>query len=279
MAGAREVWRPRLWVRCLASAAPLLLASTFLYPQILNPDWTNGTPREELPWLAGLITVASVMAYAALVSKIVIDQPTLRIVNPWGRRTLRAGDVIAVEPGSFGVQFLTSDGRRHVALAVQCSSAAPGRRPRWVDVAVSVTGHEPRREPPVQLAQLAAQVERYGDIRGYAVRSPGADDGGYLAFLMSIPGREGEAKLSFNGEVFLLDLPGGYTWPEFGYTAEDAQEALRDQLALLDAYADPRTCEVEVPRSLRRARIELRLSNGAVLRRRGWSRGPADVER
>jgi hypothetical protein len=114
----------------------------------------------------------------------------------------------------------------------------------------------------VQLAQLAAQVERYGDIRGYAVRSLGADDDGYLAFLMSIPGREGEAKLSFNGEVFLLDLPGGYTWPEFGYTAEDPQEALRDQLALLDAYADPRTCEVEVPRSLRRARIELRLSNG-----------------
>ena len=279
MAEAREVWRPRLWVRCLASAAPLLLASTLLHPQILNPGWTNGTPREELPWLAAMITVAFVMSYAALVSKIVIDRPMLCIVNPWGRRTLRAGDVIAVEPGSFGVQFLTSDGRRHGALAVQCSSVAPDRHQRWVDVAASVTGHAPRREPPVQLAQLAAQVERYGEIRGYAVRSLGADDGGYLAFLTSIPGREGEAKLSFNGEVFLLGLPGGYTWSEFGYTDEDAQEALRDQLALLDAYADPRTREVEVARSLRRPRVELRLSNGAVLRRRGWSRGPTDVER
>lgn len=96
---------------------------------------------------------------------------------------------------------------------------------------------------------------------------------------MSVPGREGEAKLSFNGEVFLLDLPGGYTWAQFGYTDEDAQEALRNQLALLEAYADPRTREVEVARSLRRPRTELRLSNGAVLRRRGWSRGPAGVER
>lgn len=279
VAEAREVWRPRWWVRGLATAAPLLLASTLLHPQILNPEWTNGTPREELPWLAALIAVASVMSYAALVSKIVIDRPMLCIVNPWGRRTLRAGDVIAVEPGPFGIQFLTSDGRRHAALAVQCRSAAPGGRQRWVDVAASVAGQAPRREPPVQLAQLAAHVERYGNIHGYAVRSLGADDGGYLAFLMSTPGREGEAKLSFNGEVFLLDLPGGYTWAEFGYTDQDAHEALRDQLALLDAYVDPRTHEVEVSRSLRRPRMELRLSNGAVLRRRGWSRGPADVER
>ena len=130
----------------------------------------------------------------------------------------------------------------------------------------------------MQLAQFAAQVERYGDIRGYAVQSPGADDDGYLVFLMSIPGRDGEAKLSFNGEMFLLDLRGGYTWPEFGYTDEEAQEAFRDQLALLSAYADPATKEVEVKRRLRRARLELHVSNGAVLRRHGWSKGPDPVE-
>src|SRR6476659_5620117 len=155
-----------------------------------------------------------------------------------------------------------------MSLAVQCRPVAPGGRQRWVDVAASITGQEPETEPPVQLAQLAANVERHGDIRGYTVRSLGADDDGYLAFLMSIPGREGEAKLSFDGEVFLLDLPGGYTWEEFGYTDEDAQEALRDQLALLDAHADPRTREVEVARSLRRPRTDLRLGNGTVLRRR-----------
>ena len=111
--------------------------------------------REELPWLAALLTVALVMSYAALVSKIVIDRPMLYIDNPWGRRTLRTGDVTAVEPGPFGVQLLTSDGRRHVALAVQGQSVAPGGCQRWVDVAASVTGQEPETEPPVQLAQLA----------------------------------------------------------------------------------------------------------------------------
>ena len=99
-----------------------------------------------------------------------------------------------------------------------------------------------------------------------------------MVFLVSIPGREGEAKLSFNGEVFLLDFPGGYTWPEFGYTDEEAQEAFQDQLAFLDAYADPATEEVEVKRPLRRARLDLHVSNGAVLRRHWWSEGPDPVE-
>jgi hypothetical protein len=190
--------------------------------------------REELPWLAALLTVALVMSYAALVSKIVIDRPMLYIDNPWGRRTLRTGDVTAVEPGPFGVQLLTSDGRRHVARrAVQtcCTRRPPalGRRSR--------------------LRHRAGAGDRTSRAVGAA--------------------RWGEAKLSFDGEVFLLDLPGGYTWAEFGYTGEDAQEALRYQLALLDSYADPRTREVVVARSLRRPRTDLRLGNGAVLRRRG----------
>ena len=73
-------------------------------------------------------------------------------------------------------------------------------------------------------------------------------------------------------------FPGGYTWPEFGYTDEEAQEAFQDQLAFLDAYADPATNEVEVKRPLRRARLELRVSNGAVLRGHWWSEGPDPVE-
>jgi hypothetical protein len=49
-------------------------------------------------------------------------------------------------------------------------------------------------------------------------------------------------------------------------------------LAFLDAYAHPATKEVEAKRRLRRTRLELRVSNGAVLRRRGWSKGPDQVE-
>src|SRR6476620_11685553 len=78
------------------------------------------------PWLARLLTVALVMSYAALVSKMVIDRPMLHIVNQWGRRTLRTVAVTAVEPGPCEVQLLTRDGRRHVALAVQGQSVAPG---------------------------------------------------------------------------------------------------------------------------------------------------------
>ena len=175
------------------------------------------------------------MSYAALVSKMVIDRPMLHIVNPWGRRTLRTGAVTAVEPGPFEVQLLTSDGRRHVALAVQCRICCTRRPP--------ALGRRSR------LRHRAGAGDRTSRAVGAA--------------------RWGEAKLSFNGEVFLLDLPGGYTWAEFGYTGEDAQEALRYQLALLDSYADPRTREVVVARSLRRPRTDLRLGNGAVLRRRG----------
>lgn len=277
MADAQKAWRPRLWVRCLATAVPLLLASTLLYPQVLNPDWTDGTPADELPWLTVLVAAAAAVGYAALVSRIIVDQGTLRIVNPWGARTLPIADIVAVERGSFGVEFVTDDGRRYVGFAVQCTSAPPGRRPRWVDVATAVTGGSPLSQPrqPVQLAELAARVEGHGHLRGYQVKSLGPEEDGYLVFLVSIPGRDGDAKLALNGEVFRLSLPGGYTWPEFTGSTGEAREVLADQLTMLDAYADPRTHEVEVPRRMRGGtRKELRLSNGAVLRRHAWSRGP-----
>jgi hypothetical protein len=126
MSDVRREWRPRLLVRCVAVVVPLLLASTLLYPQVFNPDWTNGTPSEELPWLAALIVVSAAGAYAALISRIVVDPPRVRIVNPWGARTLQTADVVTVEPGSFGVEFVTEDGRRYVAFAVQCT-AGPSR--------------------------------------------------------------------------------------------------------------------------------------------------------
>ncbi len=81
-------------------------------------------------------------------------------------------------------------------------------------------------------------------------------------------------RLAFNGECFSLSSPGGYRRTEFAYRDEDWEGALRDQLGLLDAYTDPSTAEVGVKRRFRRDRLELRVSNGAVLRRRGWSRRP-----
>lgn len=133
-------------------------------------------------------------------------------------------------------------------------------------------------QPLANAAELSARLIRHCGKKGYGVTGLGVDKHGYLDFRVSLPGRDPEVGISFNGEVFLLDLPGGYTWPEFGYTDEEAQEAFRDQLAFLDAYADPATEEVEVRRRLRRARLELHVSNGAVLRRHGWSEGPDPVE-
>lgn len=277
MSDVRRVWRPRLWVRIVAVMVPLLMASTLLYPQVLNPDWTNGTPQAELPWLAAMVLVSSAAAYAALISKIVVDQTTVRIVNPWGARTLRTDEVVAVEPGSFGVQFVTGGGRRYVGFGVQCT-AGPAR---WADVAKSVTGHSPLAFPeqPVLVAELAGKVESHGRLRGYKVTSLGTDEDGYVAFQVSLPARATDVRLFFNGETFLLNLPGNYTWAQFSGSPEESSEVLADQLAMLDAYADPRTSEVEVPRRFGLGpRNELRLSNGAVLRRHGWSQGPAQTQ-
>jgi hypothetical protein len=266
-----------LWVRTVAVMVPPLMASTLLYPKALNPDWTNGTPSAELPWLAAMVLVSSAAAYAALISKIVVDETTVRIVNPWGVRSLQTDEIVAVEPGSFGVEFVTDGDRRYVGFAVQCT-AGPAR---WADVAKAVTGRSPLAFPeqPVLVAGLAAQVERHGRLRGYQVTSLGADEDGHVVFQVSLPARADDVRLSLNGETFLLNLLGDYTWAEFSESAEESSEVLADQLAMLDAYADPRTSEVEVPRRFGRGpRKELRLSNGAVLRRHGWSRGPAQTE-
>ncbi len=84
-------------------------------------------------------------------------------------------------------------------------------------------------------------------------------------------------RISLNGEVFHLSFPGGYRWTEFAQTPDDTSETVAVVLAFLDAYADPATQEVEVVRPLRRARFELPVANGAVLRRRGWSSGRPDA--
>jgi hypothetical protein len=114
--------------------------------------------------------------------------------------------------------------------------------------------------------------------KGFVVVGPETDRRGYLNFQVSIPGQGSTAGISFNGEVFQLTFPAGYHWTEFAQTPDDTVEILADVLAFLDAYADPATREVAVKRRLRRPRLELHVSNGAVLRRRGWSNGPPDTQ-
>ena len=132
-------------------------------------------------------------------------------------------------------------------------------------------------QPRSSAAQLSAAVTTHCSGKGYAVDGPETDKYGYLNFEVSLPGHPAKVRLSLNGEVFALSFPTGYNWTEYAQYPEDELEALAAALAFLDAYADARTREVEVKRRLRPPRLELHVSNGAVLRRRGWSKGPPDL--
>lgn len=137
-----------------------------------------------------------------------------------------------------------------------------------------------QHRPPDHVAHLWQALVQHCADRGYALGAPETDRHAYLNVQVNLPGPGGTnpswVRLSLNGEVFALSFPGGYHWTEYSYAPEDGSEAMADVLAFVDAFADPRTHEVEVSRRLRRARTEMRVSNGAVLRRRGWSSGPPD---
>ena len=135
-------------------------------------------------------------------------------------------------------------------------------------------------QPPAHVAHLWPALVQHCTAKGYVLDAPKTDEHGYLNVRVTLP-RSGDSDsswvgLSLNGEVFALSFPDGYHWTEFSYAPEDGSEAMADVLSFVDAYADPRTREVEVSRRLRRPRTELHLSNGAVLRRRGWSSGPPE---
>ncbi|MEV6814232.1 hypothetical protein [Micromonospora sp. NPDC051296] len=145
-----QVWRTRLWVRIVAVGLPIALASTFLYPELLNPGWTDGMPADELPWWIGLVGVTAVLAFCVLVSRVTVDDNAVRIVNPWGTHEMARASVVDVRPGPYGVEFIGAAGDRHVALAVQCAGTILAKRPRWLELAQSVTGETPDRRQTEQ---------------------------------------------------------------------------------------------------------------------------------
>jgi hypothetical protein len=123
---------------------PVVLASTLLYPQALDPSWTHGTPADQLPWLISYICVTAIVAVCTFIARVTVNDDTVRIVNPWGTHEMSRASVVDVRPGPFGVEFVGASGDRHVALAVRCTAGYVGERPRWVELAHAVTGEEPR---------------------------------------------------------------------------------------------------------------------------------------
>ena len=124
-----------------------------------------------------------------------------------------------------------------------------------------------------ELEQLQVLIASHLEAGGYRVVESVTKDG-WRTQRIEVPGKNVVVHLSFNGEVFALSFPGGYSWAEYAYEDDDRTDALRDLLCFLDEYASPGTCEVTVSRRLLPDRRELRVSNGAVLRDHGRSSGP-----
>lgn len=143
--------------------------------------------------------------------------------------------------------------RAYVERVATCLMPDRDREPRWC-------------------AQADVMVQEHCRERGYQVSGAVTNRFGYRNWRIAIPGRDGQVHLECNGEVCLLTFPGRFTWPEFGYSPDEARQALEDQLRLLDAYAEPGTRTVTRKRALRRSRAELHLSDGTVLWHGGGTR-------
>jgi hypothetical protein len=124
--------------------------------------------------------------------------------------------------------------------------------------------------------RLSGLVVRHCREHGYRLVDSVDSEDGYRRFSIAIPGGDAHVRLTFNGEVFMLSFPGGYSWTEYAYCDDDRAEAVEDQLRFLDAFFAAGTHEVVLPRRLRPDRRELHVSNGAVLSVRGWSKGPTE---
>lgn len=106
---------------------------------------------------------------------------------------------------------------------------------------------------------------------GYALADEGLDEFGWLRWSIRCTPGLARARLSTNGEVVHLAFSGGYSWAEFGHSADDSFATLASQLRLLDASAKPATREVLARRWLGR-RKGLHLADGTRLWRRRGSR-------
>lgn len=135
---------------------------------------------------------------------------------------------------------------------------------RYVDWVVELVMPHRTDEPP-RYSAFAEIVRDHCEARGNGASGGERDRFGYRNWDIKVPNRKGRARLSISGEVVLLDLTGGFTWTECGYSKEEVEEALAHQLRLLDAYADPATRVISAKRFLRPGRTELHISDGAVL--------------
>lgn len=192
-----------------------------------------------------------------------------------GRVPVTDDDVALAVLESWIAGVLSSQGRvtaRSVRdlLEQQIDSRPASDAERLIDSAVAaiLPARESDRHWPE--AQVAVVKDHCAD-HGYTWADLGHDELGYVRWSVTCTPGVAAAQLSTNGEVVQLSFPGGYSWAEFGYSADGSGAALASQLRLLDAYAKPARQEVLARRWLGR-RKELHLADGTRLWRRGGSR-------
>jgi hypothetical protein len=145
-AAAPQVWRVRLWVRLVAVAVPLAGLPFVFWPQLLNPEWTDGLPVVELTAVMFLYLALGFAAWAAFRSRLDLGGNLVRVTNPWQSRMFPRSAVTSARQGSYGMELLLDDGSVVVVFALQCvGSPDSDPPPRWVAAARAITGRDPVR--------------------------------------------------------------------------------------------------------------------------------------
>lgn len=133
----RQVWRVRLWVRLVAVAVPLAGLPFVFQPQLLNPEWTDGMPVDELLVVMLVYLALGLAAWAVFRSRLELDESWVRVTNPWESRMFLRSAVRSARQGSCGMELVLDDGSVVTVFAVQCVGS------RWVAAARAVTGRDP----------------------------------------------------------------------------------------------------------------------------------------
>ena len=186
------------------------------------------------------------------------DEVSLAVLDAWIAGVLSSGG----QASAASVRDL---------LELQLDSRPASHSERLIDSVVAVVLPSREVDDDWPAAQLAV-VKDHCRSRGYVLEEEGFDEFGSVRWSVTCGDDATPVRMSTNGELVTVSFPGGYSWTEFGYSADESGAALATQLRLVDAYADPATREVLARRWFGRRRRELHIAGGTKLWRSGGSR-------
>jgi len=130
------------------------------------------------------------------------------------------------------------------------------------------------RSGPNWFERLAVIVKDHCRERNYKLRYAGQSRG-YTAWDIEVPGRDPAVRLQYSAGSYWIKFFGPFACSriEDDVSPEEAQDAVRFLLKLLDSYADSNTRVISRSRRWRRPHQELHLADGTIVTRYG-SRPP-----